>query len=44
MVGIQKVGNKIVIMVVVDCFSKYLHVYALSYTLTPYLVAQVFMD
>jgi hypothetical protein len=40
-VGIPKVGNKLVIMVVVDRLSKYDHFSALPHQFTPTMVAQV---
>jgi hypothetical protein len=43
-VGFPQSGNKIVIMVVVDCLSKYSHLCALQHPFTASIVAQVFMD
>jgi hypothetical protein len=43
-VGLPKSGNKLVIMVVVDRFSKYVHLCALQYPFTTSNVAQLFMD
>ena len=43
-VGIPKDGNMSVIMVVVDCLSKYACFSALPHPFTPTLVAQVFLD
>jgi hypothetical protein len=43
-VGLPKLGNKSVIMVVVDCLSKYAHFYALQHPFTTSIVAQIFMD
>ena len=43
-VGLPKVGNKLVIMVVVDRLSKYAHFCALPHPFTLTLVAQVFLD
>jgi hypothetical protein len=43
-VGLPRVGNKSMIMVVVDHLSKYAHFCALSHPFTPSLVSQVFMD
>lgn len=42
--GLLKLGNKSVIMVVVDRNSKYAHFLALPHPFTPTLVAQAFMD
>jgi len=42
--GLPKLGNKFVIMVVVDILSKYAHFCALPHRFTPTLVAQYFMD
>jgi hypothetical protein len=42
--GLPKLGNKSVIMVVVDCLSKYAHFYTLQHPFTSSTVAQVFMD
>jgi hypothetical protein len=42
--GLPKSGNKLVIMVVVDCLSKYAHFYALQHPFTTSTVAQIFMD
>ena len=43
-VDLCNVGNKSVIMVVVDHLSKYAHFCALPHPFTPALVAQVFLD
>jgi len=43
-IGLPKSGNKSVIMVVVDCLSKYAHVCALHHPFTTSTVAQIFMD
>jgi hypothetical protein len=43
-VGLPKPGNKSVIMVVVDCISKYANFCALQHTFTTSIVAQLFMD
>ena len=43
-IGIPKLGNKPVIMVVVDRFSKYAHFCALPHPFTPTSVAQFFLD
>jgi hypothetical protein len=43
-VGLPKVGNKSVIMVVVDRLSKYAHFCSLPHPFTSELVAQVFID
>jgi hypothetical protein len=42
--GLPKSRNKSVIMVVVDCLSKYAHFCALHHPLTASMVAQIFMD
>jgi hypothetical protein len=42
--GLPKVGNKSIIMVVVDHLSKDAHFCALAHPFTPSLVSQVFMD
>ena len=42
--GLPKLGNKSVIMVVVDRLSKYAHFCALSHPFTTSMVAQIFMD
>jgi hypothetical protein len=42
--GLPKLGNKSVIMVVVDHLSKYAHFYALQHLFTTSMVAQIFMD
>jgi hypothetical protein len=42
--GLPKSGNKSVIMVVVDCISKYAHFCALQHLFTASTVAQFFMD
>jgi hypothetical protein len=43
-VGLPKLGNKSVFMVVVDCLSKYDHFCALQHPFTMATVAQIFMD
>jgi hypothetical protein len=43
-VGLPKLGNKSVIMVVVDHLSKYAHFCALQHPFTAVTVAQIFMD
>jgi hypothetical protein len=43
-IGLPKSGNKSVIMVVVDCLSKYAHFCALQHPFTLSTVAQIFMD
>jgi hypothetical protein len=43
-VGLPKLGNKSVIMVIVDLLSKYYHLYALQHPFTASNVAQFFMD
>jgi hypothetical protein len=43
-VGFPKLGNKSVIMVVVDRLSKYAHLCALQHPFTTSTVAQIFMD
>jgi hypothetical protein len=43
-IGLPKLGNKSVIMVVVDRFSKYAHFCALQHLFTTSMVAQIFMD
>jgi hypothetical protein len=42
--GLPKSRNKSVIMVVVDCLSKYAHFYTLQHPFTTSIVAQIFMD
>jgi hypothetical protein len=42
--SLPKSGNKSVIMVVVDCLSKYAHFCALQHPFTASMVAQIFMD
>jgi hypothetical protein len=42
--GLPKSGNKLVIMVVVDCLSRYDHLCALQHPFTTSTVAQIFMD
>jgi hypothetical protein len=42
--GLPKSGNNLVIMVVVDCLSKYAHFYSLQHPFTASTVAQLFMD
>jgi hypothetical protein len=41
---LPKSGNKSIIMVVVDCLSKYAHFCALQHPFTTSTVAQIFMD
>jgi hypothetical protein len=43
-IGLPKLGNKSVIMVVVDRLSKYAHFCALHHPFTSSTVAQIFMD
>jgi hypothetical protein len=43
-VVLLKDGNKSLVMVVVDCLSKYAHFCALPHPFTPALVAQIFLD
>jgi hypothetical protein len=43
-VGLPKSDNKSVIMVVVDCLSKYAHFCSLQHPFTASVVAQLFMD
>jgi hypothetical protein len=43
-VGLPKYGNKTIIMVVVDCISKYAHFCVLEHSFKASMVAQVFMD
>ena len=43
-VGLPKVGNKVVIVVVVDWLSKYAHFCALLHQFTSAMVAQLFID
>ena len=43
-VGVPNLGNKLVIMVVVDRLSKYAHFFALQHPFTASIVAQLFMD
>jgi hypothetical protein len=43
-VGLPKSGNKLDIIVVVDCLSKYAHFCALQHPFTSSIVAQLFMD
>jgi hypothetical protein len=43
-VGLPKVGNKAVIMVVADRLSKYAHFCALPHQFTPSMVTQLFLD
>jgi hypothetical protein len=43
-VGLHKLGNKSIIMVVVDCISKYDHFRALLHPFTKSIVAQIFID
>jgi hypothetical protein len=42
--GLSKSGNKSVIMVVVDCLSKYANLCTLQHLFTTSTVAQIFMD
>jgi hypothetical protein len=42
--GLPKLGNKLVIMVVVDLLSNYAHLCALQHPFTTSIVAQLFMD
>jgi hypothetical protein len=43
-IGLPKLGNKSVIMVVVDRLSKYAHLCALQHPFTTSMVTQIFMD
>jgi hypothetical protein len=43
-VGLPKSGNKSVIVVVIDCLSKYAHLCALQHPFTTSIMAQLFMD
>ena len=43
-VGFPKLGNKFIIMVVVDCLSIYGHLCGLQHPFTIYVVAQLFVD
>jgi hypothetical protein len=43
-VGLPKLGNKSIIMVVVDHLSKYAHLCDLQHPFTTSIVAQLFMD
>jgi hypothetical protein len=43
-VGLPKSGNKLVIMVIVDRLSKYVHFCPLQHPFTTSTVAQIFMD
>jgi hypothetical protein len=43
-IGLPKLRNKSVIMVVVDCLSNYAHLCALQHPFTASTVAQLFMD
>ena len=43
-VGLPKLGNKSIIMVVVDRLSKYAHFCALQHLFTAFTMAQIFMD
>jgi hypothetical protein len=42
-VGLPKLGNKLVIMVVIDCLSKYGHLCALQHPFTTSIVYQIFI-
>jgi hypothetical protein len=42
-IGLPKSGNKSVIMMVVDCLSKYAHFCALQHPFTSSMMAQIFM-
>jgi hypothetical protein len=42
--GLPKSGNKSVIMVIVDCLSKYAHLCSLQHPFTTSTVDQLFMD
>jgi hypothetical protein len=42
--GLPKLGNKLVIMVVVDHLSKYVHFCSLQHPFTASMMAQLFMD
>jgi hypothetical protein len=43
-IGLSKLGNKFVIMVVVDCLSKYAYFFTLQHSFTTSMGAQIFMD
>jgi transposase InsO family protein len=43
-ISLPKLGNKLVIMVVVDHFSRYAHFCSLQHPFTASMVAQIFMD
>jgi hypothetical protein len=43
-VGLPKLGNKLMIMVVFDYLSKYSHLCALQHPFTASIVAQIFME
>ena len=43
-VGIPNLGNKSIIMIVVDRISKYAHFYALQHPFASKMVAQIFLD
>ena len=43
-IGLLKAINKSIIMVVVDCLSKYAHFYALPHPFTSTLVENIFLD
>jgi hypothetical protein len=43
-VGLPKLGNKSIIMVVIDCLSKYAHFCALQHPFIAAIVDQIFMD
>ena len=43
-VGLPKSSNKSVIMVVIDCLSKYAHLCALKHPFTASTMDQLFMD
>jgi hypothetical protein len=43
-IGLPKLGNKSVIMVVVDHLSRYAHLCSLQRSFTASIVAQIFMD
>jgi hypothetical protein len=43
-IDLPKLGNKLVIMVVVDHLSKYAHFYALQQPFTASTMAQIFVD
>jgi hypothetical protein len=43
-VGLRKLGNASIIMVIIDLLSKYSHLCALQHPFTTSIMAQIFMD